>query len=99
MVQAGVNPFPAGPGFTAAPNLNVQDGNLPVSVGVKNDALATALKPETNVNLTPAISVTQVSDIGVRLKRRELASRRLIYFLFFFFCRPFSQPETNSVQL
>lgn len=61
MVQAGVNPFPAGPGFTAAPTLNVTDGNLPVSVAVKNDALATALKPEASVNLTPAISVTQVS--------------------------------------
>lgn len=61
MVQAGVNPFPAGPGFTGAPTLNVTDGNLPVSVAVKNDALATALKSETNVNLTPAISVTQVS--------------------------------------
>lgn len=61
MVQAGVNPFPAGPGFTAAPTLNVTDGNLPVSVAVKNDALATALKPETSVNHTPSISVTQVS--------------------------------------
>lgn len=61
MVQAGVNPFPAGPGFTAAPTLNATDGNLPVTVAVKNDALATALKPEANVNITPAISVAQVS--------------------------------------
>lgn len=61
MVQAGVNPFPAGPGFTTAPTLNATDGNLPVSVAVKNDALATALKPENqSVNITPAISVTQV---------------------------------------
>lgn len=61
MVQAGVNPFPAGPGFTAAPTLNATDGNLPVSVAVKNDTLATALKPEPNVNISSAISVTQVS--------------------------------------
>lgn len=61
MVQAGVNPFPAGPGFTAAPTLNATDGNLPVAVSVKNDALATTLKPETSINITPAISVTQAS--------------------------------------
>lgn len=61
MVQAGVNPFPTGPGFAAAPTLNATDGNLPVSVAVKNDALATALKPETSVNITPAISVTPVN--------------------------------------
>lgn len=61
MVQAGVNPFPAGPGFTAAPTLNPTDGNLPVNVTVKNESLVPSLKSEPNVNMTPTISVTQVN--------------------------------------
>lgn len=60
MVQAGVNPFPAGPGFTTTPSLNTSDGNIPVAVAVKNDALASTLKPDTGVNISPAISMAQV---------------------------------------
>lgn len=60
MVQAGVNPFPT-PGFPAAPTLNANDGTMPVAVAVKNDVTA-ALKSDTGVNLSPAISQV-ITDI------------------------------------
>lgn len=63
MVQAGVNPFPAGPGFSTAPTLNAPDGNMPVSMAIKNDGLPTTMKPDTGINISPAISVAQVNSI------------------------------------
>jgi len=56
MVQAGVNPFPTGPGFPAPPALNSSDGGIPVAMAVKNDGLSGTLKSDTTVNISPAIS-------------------------------------------
>lgn len=55
MVQAGVNPFPAGPGFPTAPAINATEGTIPVAVAVKNDGL-NAMKSDNTVNISPAIS-------------------------------------------
>lgn len=64
MVQAGVNPFPAGPGFPAAPALNTTDGTIPVAVAVKNDGLSAAIKSDTAVSISPAISQAFSSSIA-----------------------------------
>lgn len=75
MVQAGVNPFPtAGPGFPAAPALNTTDGTIPVAVAVKNDGLSAAMKSDTAVNISPAISQAFSSSIASQFSPSVLAT-------------------------
>ncbi|XP_031620630.1 sex determination protein fox-1-like [Contarinia nasturtii] len=73
MVQAGVNPFPAGPGFPAAPAINTTDGTIPVAVAVKNDGLS-AIKSDNTVNISPAISQAFPSSIASQFSPSVLAT-------------------------
>lgn len=69
MVQAGVNPFPAGPGFS--PALNTSDGTIPVAVAVKNENLGAAIKSDGTVNISSAIS--QVCIQNVRSNQSQIS--------------------------
>lgn len=74
MVQAGVNPFPAGPGYPAAPALNTTDGTIPVAVAVKNDGLSAAIKSDTAVSISPAISQVFSNSIASQFSPSVLPS-------------------------
>lgn len=73
MVQAGVNPFPAGPGFPAPP-LNASDGTIPVAMTVKNDGISGTLKSDATVNISPAISQAFSNSIANQFSPSVLAS-------------------------
>lgn len=60
MVQAGVNPFPNGPGFPTANTMSAAETGIPVAMSVKNDALTSSLKSEQSVVGPPTLSVPQV---------------------------------------
>lgn len=74
MVQAGVNPFPTGPGFPAAPALNTTDGTIPVAVTVKNDSLGAAIKSDPAVNISPGISQAFSNSIASQFSPSVLAT-------------------------
>lgn len=74
MVQAGVNPFPTGPGFPAAPAINTTDGTIPVAMAVKNDGLTAAIKSDTAVSISPAISQAFSSSIASQFSPSVLAT-------------------------
>lgn len=87
MVQAGVNPFPAGPGFPAAPTLNTTDGTIPVAVTVKNDGSGLGnIKSDTAVSISPAISQAFPSSIGSQFSPSVLATHAV----------PISQHQTTA---
>lgn len=74
MVQAGVNPFPAGPGFPGQPALNASDGTIPVAMAVKNDGLGGTLKSDATVNISPAISQAFSNSIASQFSPSVLAT-------------------------
>lgn len=74
MVQAGVNPFPTGPGFPAQPALNASDGTIPVAMAVKNDGLGGTLKSDPTVNISPAISQAFSNSIASQFSPSVLAT-------------------------
>ncbi|XP_055310829.1 RNA binding protein fox-1 homolog 2-like isoform X16 [Sitodiplosis mosellana] len=88
MVQAGVNPFPTGPGFPPAPTLTASTDGIPVAVtAVKNDGgLCNAMKSDTAVSISPAISQAFSSSIGSQFSPSVLATHAV----------PITQQQTTA---
>ena len=88
MVQAGVNAFPAGAGFTPSPaTMNAAESGLPVAVSMKNDSLASSLKDST---VPPTLTVPQVR-LPSNDCPHQFSSKTQIKF-FFSFLQAFQPP-------